>query len=440
MNTTALGLYFWALSGLLILMMVWEHHHKAHDLLSLRNLFLVGFIVFQLSSAAVSLYLDDFGNYRVRYPRQAGLQFAVMCTVFVLVFLWAYRRGWIVRWLAGKLPQTTAAPTGFFLLTMGMILTLVGIVLRMALQVSLLAILANYAAIGFAAIACGLVGWVWGRRLLNPAMILVGLVILVVNLANAAWGEFGRRPLIAVFGALIWGMYYSYWRYLPLRSLLHRLTLVSLGPLLIVALFTSVRASSEKDRTASEHLQAVVHSGQVGEGMWQLLSGQGTAAAAMWVIENYPERFEYRHLMTLWYSVAIDVPRAWWPDKPLPLSKLIPEQAKIPNVNWRSLTLPAGIVGNAAAEGGWYALVIYAIFMGLFIRFFDQLVQNTLSSPFVVLAVGSALGQVLGLARGETSLFANIFLLTFASAGICMVAVGKLVQSMGLVGQAVQSR
>lgn len=438
MNTTALALYLWAISGFLILWMMWEHHRKIHDLLSLRNLFLVGFIVFQLSSAATSLYLDDFGNYRVRYPRQAGVEFAAMCTVFLLVFLWAYRRGWIARWLAGKLPQTTAAPSGFFLLTIGVVLTLLGIILRVALQVSLLAILANYAAIGFAAIACGLVGWVWGRRLLNPAMILVGLLIVAVNLANAVWGEFGRRSLIAVFGALIWGMYYSYWRYLPLGSLLYRLAMVSLGPLLIVALFTSVRSSSERDRTAQEHFEAVVQSGQVGEGMWQLLSGQGTAVVAMWVIENYPERFEYRHLMTLWYTVAIDVPRAWWPDKPLPLSKQIPAQAKIPNVNWRSLTLPAGIVGNAAAEGGWYALVIYAIFLGLFVRFFDQLVQNTLSSPFVVLAVGSALGQVLGLARGEASLFANTFLLTFASAGICMVAAGKLVQGMGLAGQAAQ--
>jgi hypothetical protein len=51
-NTTALGLYLWALSGALILMMVWEHHRKAHELLSLRNLFLVGFIAFQLSSGA----------------------------------------------------------------------------------------------------------------------------------------------------------------------------------------------------------------------------------------------------------------------------------------------------------------------------------------------------------------------------------------------------
>ena len=108
----------------------------------------------------------------------------------------------------------------------------------------------------------------------------------------------------------------------------------------------------------------------------------------------------------------MSVPRRWWPGKPIPLSMEIAREARLSRVNWNRLKLGPGVIGHAAAEGGWYALIIYALIAGLYFRFFDEIIRNNPDSPFVILAVGSALGQFLGLPRGSVPNFAFIAVMT----------------------------
>ena len=155
------------------------------------------------------------------------------------------------------------------------------------------------------------------------------------------------------------------------------------------------------------HISAIQTSGDITTGVAKLFDGQATGPASLWLIENFPENYEYRHLFTLKYFFALNVPRAIWPGKPEPQSVLIANQANIQRVQQDRIKLSCGIVGVAAAEGGWYAIIVYAIWLGLFVRIFDEIVRHQPTSPFIVLPVGAALGQVLGLARGDTSAFAN---------------------------------
>ncbi|MBL1218290.1 MAG: hypothetical protein D8M59_12440 [Planctomycetes bacterium] len=426
------AIYLFGLSALLIIIMFRQHAKGTRDLLSIRNFAIVGFIIFQLTSTALRLYWGRFERYPIWDPEGTALQLSAMATVFLIVAWFVYQRGWIAVPIARRVPTTYTTPSAGTMLTTAFMLTVIAAGLCFGVRYPLIGTIANLIGVGFAAIAAGLVGWVWCRQLINPALILVGSFIVLCNLGNVMMGSFGRRGLVAVGAALIWGMYYSKWRYIPTRSMVFRIAIISVVPIIILALFTSARDPGQRQRTTMQHVQAMA-AGNIGQGVLQLLDGQNTGGSTCWVIENYPDRFDYRHMMTPYYFLVYPVPRSLWPNKPMPLSKHIAKQARIEGVNWEEITLPAGIIGAAAAEGGWYALIVYAILAGILLRLTDETIVLNANSPLIVLACGSALGQVMGLARGETSVFAWMMVTTIIGTYVCIVIASKLVESRGLV-------
>lgn len=427
-----IALYLYTVSAALLIMILWQHAKGTRDLLCTRNLALVGFITFQLSSVGIKYFEGHFTRYSINDPVGTGITFALFSTVFLVIALVVYQRGWLSKWLAAHIPSTKIVPGSGSLLMMSIILTLMGAALNVGVRLPLIGILASILGVGFAAIACGLVGWVWGKRLLNPALITIGTIIVVANLGNVLMGAFGRRGLVAVTAAMVWGMYYAHWRYLPARAMMLRLAIISIVPIILLALFTSVRDPGEHSRTTSQHLQAM-SKGSVVEGIKLLLDGQNTGGATCWVIENYPEKYNYRPLLTIEYFLVYPVPRSWWNSKPIPLSNYVARQARVKGVDKDAITLPAGIIGNSASEGGWIALIIYAILAGFLLRFLDETITINAFTPFIVLPFGSALGQVLGLARGETSVFAWLLVTTVIGTSICLYIVGKFVEASGWV-------
>ena len=63
-------------------------------------------------------------------------------------------------------------------------------------------------------------------------------------------------------------------------------------------------------------IKKIVMMGDLRAGVFELLQGQRTGRVSMWLVENYPEQYPYRHLHTLRYFFCFPVPRAWWPAKP----------------------------------------------------------------------------------------------------------------------------
>jgi hypothetical protein len=171
--------------------------------------------------------------------------------------------------------------------------------------------------------------------------------------------------------------------------------------------------------------QAMV-SADVGEGSESLTSGQSVPGAILWALEQYPRYLKPKPLFSLKYMVLFFVPRELWEDKPEPLSTEIATLARIDNVNRDRLTLPPGVVGYAAAEGGMYALVIYALFFGQFTRFFDEIVRLNPFNPLIIVPCGCVTGQFLGLARGDIGTFAGIIAVSFASVMALMYVVRYL--------------
>lgn len=402
------------------------------DLLSVRNFFLVGFILFQLTSAMFPLETGNFVNYAISDPVATGAKFTLWAAIFLVVMLWVYRKGFVAARLARWTPKPNAELPGAALLGLAFAVTLLAVPVRLAVNVPLISALANFVGVGLAATACGLLGWVWGPRLMQPLMLFPAVPILLVNAANVVTGSFGRRALVAVGAGLLWGMYYSRWRYLKPWGVMWRLGVVAAGPALAVVLYTSARVSSEHERTAMQQLQAVRQMGNLEEGLRMVLDGQATGATTMWLMEFFPEYKGYDHLAMLQYFFYYPIPRSAWLGKPDPLSAQIATLSRRRGVNRDVLTIGPGILGHAAADGGWYALIVYAALMGVFLRYFDELAATNPTNALAVVPIGCALGQTLGLARGETSAFAFIMAFSIGSVYAGMVVLSYVLRSTGL--------
>jgi hypothetical protein len=432
---TIIGIYLLVLAGALVVVVLRDHARGTVELLSVRNVAIAGFILFQLTSAAMALFNPSAGGtyYHLDDPAKTGLVYAGMVSVFMLVAHWAYWRGWGIQKLAWRVPATQAVPGDAVLLAMAVILTILAALLRFTVRVPVVNILSNQFGSAFAALACAVVGWVWGRRLLNPVLILYCSLIVAMNIGIVMSLTFGRRTLIGLAAGLIWGMYYSYWRSMDLRPMLQRLTVLSIPLIIVVALFTSAR--KEFQTSTGKQLMDIRARGDVMRGLADLASGQNCGGVSLWLVEDFPDRFPRRHLMTIWHFLIYPVPRLIWPDKPISLGRMIPRILHIRHVAVKETSIGAGIVGTANAEGGWYALVIYALLGGLLLRFLDEVVLSH-DSPFVVLPVGCSLGQILGLARGETSAFTFLLLTNTAVTLFSMVLIGRFLEATNLGGTA----
>lgn len=435
--TTAVAFYLLFLAAILVIVMLRDHVRGRTELFSIRNFAILGFIVFQLTSASIALFRNYEPYYALQDPEGTALVYAARCTVFLMILFWFYRWGIGAKAMARITPTVNTVPPEAFMWLVAAVLVFLSIVLRTAVRLPYVGVLADYVGVSFAAIACGMAGWIWAKRFLNPVAIVYAMMILVGSSASVIIGAFGRRGLVAVGAGMLWGMYYSRWRFASPSKVIGQLLVAAAVPGIALALYTSVRSAAEKDRNAIQHVQAMVTQGDLLLGFALLLDGQGTGSVSMWLQEQHPENFEYRWFHTPVYFVTFPVPRAIYPYKRGPLSNMIPSMVKLDRVDRKILTIGPGVIGHAGAEGGWIAIFAYGAMAGLFLRFFDEIICKSPYSPFVVLPVGCALGQVIGMARGETGVFAFWYTFSVIAAYISVILVAKVVTKAGLAKPAV---
>lgn len=398
------------LGVLLLVMMAVEYAKGEEDLLSLRNMFLLGFILFQLTSGAIPVLLNYTDQYVYRDLQNTAIHYTVWTFLFTGVFLWAYKKGWGAKQLARNTPALPNPPSLSAIFVLIFLCIGVGSALRFV-PIPLIGIITDMVGLGLLAIAAGMAAWIWARRPFDPfAASVLGAVTIASALISQA-GNFGRRPLVAVAAAVAWGAYFSKWRYSKPTALLFRLTVLSAPAMLALAAFSTVRGNIRDIDFSVQGTAQIILSGDPEEGFMKLLGGQGTGHKSMWLMENYPEPYAYDPLLMARYIVMFPIPRDWWPNKPEPLSTRIAVQAQLKGVDQDRLTIGPGVIGHAAADGGILIVPLYAIILALILRYGDDLMRNHPFQPMVVLPVGCSLGQVLGLARGETSVFLGNFLI-----------------------------
>ena len=75
---------------------------------------------------STTLISGDYGEYALNHPTWIGFMFSVMATVFIVVALWAYDRGWGSVRLARAIPTTWATPTESTLMFMSVVMLVLG--------------------------------------------------------------------------------------------------------------------------------------------------------------------------------------------------------------------------------------------------------------------------------------------------------------------------
>jgi hypothetical protein len=420
-------IYSYLLAILIVAYMLVQYLKGTWELLTVRNFAFLGFIVFQVTSVPPVIWMPQSDAYPISDPAGIAVQHLGWSTIFVVVALVVYEKGWFARPASKVITVSNVPPPDAALLPLALLCTVVAVALRFGVRVPLIGVLAGMTGIGLAAVSTGAVAWLWGRQLFNPVMAAIAIGVTGANALVAMIGEFGRRPLLAIAGALLWGVYFGGLRYKgPVR------VLPIMGVFGFLGVFAVIVYSTTRDISAFKETLSLTPQ-QIAERLGEFTNGQDTGRRAMWIADRFNEdAFETNHLLTVKYFATFAIPRAIWADKPYPLSTYMADWSNREGValGREGVTNPAGIIGNAAAEGGFYALIIYAIITGVFLRFFDEQLRQRPEQPMVILPLGCALGHVMGLARGESSTFAFNWIWTTLSCLIMMLLLLKIVRAL----------
>ncbi|MEZ6242468.1 MAG: O-antigen polymerase [Phycisphaerales bacterium] len=430
---TVLAAYLFILAIAVLAYMVAGYLRGRDDMLSLRNFFLLGFVIFQLTSAAVALKTGITMPYGVQDLTATGSIYCVWVTSFLITFLVVYEMGLLSKPLARITPAIKMQPTEPFLWIASCCFLFLGLALRFV-PIPLVGVLANMLGVALLAIAAGISAWIWARRPLNPAAVTLLITISSCAVVFALIGEFGRRSLVAVGGCVLWGAYYSRMRYEAQQTVIVRLAVLAVPLVVFVALFTAARGSLRNENADLKQQLSTVAAADAKTGILGLLDGQGAGVHSMWLIENFPDSYPYRPFLssTIGYFLAYPIPRdGFWDEKPDSLSMDLPSLARLRNVNRDVLTIGPGIIGHAAADGGFPFVILYAFLFALILRYFDQVTRNNALQPLAVLPVGAALGQVLGFPRGEAGVFLFIYLFSATASYILMFVGAKMLERSG---------
>lgn len=426
----AIAFYLLALAGAISLALYRQYARGEAELVSFRNIAILGFIYFHLWSGVYPMVTGDTLGYPVEDLTMTGLKYAAMATVFSIVFWIAYKRGWGTHWLAEKVPTSSVRPSEPILWAVAVALLPLAMAMKFSVQVPLIGILTEYAGNSLVALSAGIGGWIWAKRFYNPFVAcMAGGLFLTASFVGTI-GEFGRRPLVGVALCMVWGMYFSTWRYQRLAHWLPKVALLGSLGLIMVISYSSIRAKKGVTDSLGSLVSGLSSGSDFSRGAESMIFAD-TAPVSLWLIATHPELYEPRPLFTLYYTFLNPVPRLWWPQKPTTLGLLAADMSHTRGVA-KEFSLGPGILGHAGAEGGWYALVIYAVCGGLLLKFFDRLALRGLRNSLIMLPLGSTLGQVLGMARGETSLFVFTFVYGTAATYAMMLLLLWIARSMGI--------
>lgn len=387
--------------------------YRRIGILNLRNIFLLGFVYFQLYGSIYPLWTGDYGDYAVLTPSYAASYWIAYSLLFLLCFYFSYEK--VISSLETKLSQPifVGGQTFAALLSLAVFLSIAAYLGRFSSYVPLFGPLLNHCLTALAASAGGLATFVLIRNFANPVLALPAIVAIGIGLLNTLLADFGRRGLVGLLGAVIWCGYFSRAILLTPRAVLFKVAPVLLAAMVLVGAFSQIRGDRDLVGDATARSGAIIEKFGV-DALLSLFAIPDTGIASLWLIDSRRQDIATEHFFAARYFFLHFVPRDFMPDKPEPLSRRIPIEADKKGVALGVHTVGPGIVGHAAADGGLPAAALYGLVIGTFLGVFDRLLARNMHAPLAIAAIGCSLGQVLGLARGDSSIFLGVILVGIA--------------------------
>lgn len=378
------------------------------EFLSWRNIFLLGFAQFY----GIGTYLtitDNFGS-DIYIPGENGrlkLFFAMpLFVIFFLIFMnYGAKWGKSLRRVipAAELPITDA----------GIIITLCSLLGAAIFAAtvpmgSYLTVLISQFRGGLSGAAAGLATYYLISRRFNPLAwgIFVGTFGMCFLIGMV--GESGRRGILGVFMSVGWMWWYFSLKEKSVPAKIVRLAAIGALTFTMVAFYASFRGVGGSSMKAGggytlalrvQQMQEFMKNPTLQTGAIKNMLGSDAPTDTMFIMENYPETYAYDPFNGLKYFLVNPIPRFLWPNKPIGMGVVVQKQLNTP------ANLGIGILGHGWSEGGWLGIVGYAVFFGLLIGALDRLIRERSWNPYFLAIIGSNLGNVFALARGETSLF-----------------------------------
>ncbi|MCH2142948.1 MAG: hypothetical protein MK077_08140 [Phycisphaerales bacterium] len=411
------------------------------ELLSIHTVFLGGFTIFQLTSSILGLAFSMYGDLEPADKVGTPVIFAFVATIFLILFEWSYKREWALLRRArtpGKGDWDGGAGGWIFL---SIVLLAIGGFLKFVLMwIPLIGILASQAAAGVLAAAAASAAWAWSRNFRNPMLMAIAGIILLAAIAFVSYQSFGRRGVVGIPLAFAWGLYYGYWRGLPMGLLIRRVTIAAVAGLVLLSVYTATRreGGNYERQTLVDRLAAIsqMRAEDFSAALTAVLSGQNSGPLSMWALETYGSAYPYNFLHQIKFFVAMPVPRNIWANKPYPLAKDMVHHGSIRNKGSGDVfNVGPGIIGHIAHDFPFIALPVYAIGIGLIVRFLDERVRWALHRPFVMIPIGCALGQTIAFSRGEAGLFMWNGMMALLGAWFAMRLSGRFAMMFGAMGQ-----
>lgn len=408
----------WAMASILI-----PYFRRQHDLLTARNFFLVGamlYVGFSGVKAATEAHFYD-------YPQRVLTRYMAYIVLFFFVFSLAYKK---IRWPSRvgsrrflNWPMETGLGVWFpMLLTMAAMTLQMGMVQVPGLRVAV-------TRIGLIAPAFCLVFalTIWRQSKLSPmGVFLVAFSFFCGGyLAFASGG--GRRFLYAVVVAI---PVCAYWWKLRYRK-----------PIVTLAIFAAFLVLAPIGDSAYRAARWYGHFGasrnlEVGASTrWQMFKdalfrrdesmSQATLQIGQTTAENmllityifnegsalFPE-FHVKPLHSLYVMMCEPIPRVFWADKPFALGLTLPFDSKVLGKQVRTNWGP-GIIGHTIHDGGVITTILYAVLLAMMLRFIDELLVRHPSNPFLLGFLSSASVNIAGIIRGDLATMVPLVLLAF---------------------------
>jgi len=392
-----------------------------YDLLSWRNVFIMGFAQFYGFGTYYTITLRYGSDIYVAGP-EGLLKLFLAIPFFLILLAICFKIG--ERWKNfGKyIPALRLPVTDPGIVIATLLLVAAGIVASALPMVSYLNVLIVQIRGGMAGTAAGLATYYLIARKFNPiAWMLFGLVVVSAMLVGMV-GETGRRGLLGVLMGIAWMWWYYALRHNSLGSKMVKLGSIGAVTFVFIMLYASFRGeggntSADGGFSLSMRAQQITEFAKnpmIQKNAILNMMGSDAPTDTMFIMENYPNSFEYQYFNGALFFLSNPIPRYLWPGKPIGMGKMVQEQLGTP------ANLGVGILGHGWAEGGWFGIATYAIFFGILIGALDRLIRERSWNPYFVAAIGANLGNVFGLARGETSLFLLLVVSGFIGAVVVL--------------------
>ncbi|MEX2217382.1 MAG: hypothetical protein WD749_01370 [Phycisphaerales bacterium] len=384
----------------------WNVASKRWDALSWRNLFALGFAYYiGISALGISrgVIVGPAGN----IGSGANLMAVTLIVFLVLFYLgawWGRRRAGLVKLVPRvELPLTGAAVLG----TVAMLLSFSLVLALVPIQTYALGAMLMFRG-PVAAAAVGLATYYLIVRRFNPLAWAVFGTVLALTVVITVVGTPGRRAVLSVLFIIPWVWYFASWRYRNRLANYARLGVGTAMGVAMILIYTPLRhqglgvgGHAATFETRSQQLIGIAQDPlkhldleYLGEFVYS-----DAGPNSLFIIESYPASYAHRPLAAAYWMVVNPIPRVLWPEKPEALGIVLQRQMRA------DANLGPGIIGHGWFEGGMLGVAAYALFFGVFTGVMDRALAQRAWNPFFVVIAGSHLGNVFGLARGDTGLF-----------------------------------